>query len=450
MNGAILIRGGRILTMDPVLGELDGDVLIEDGAIVAVAAGLEAPHARIVDASASFVLPGFVDTHRHAWQSVVRFLGSSWDVNQYMARAHQVIAPAISPEEAFLGDRLSALSCLDAGITTVCDESHVQHSPAHTERVIEALRLSGIRARFGFGWSAGPHNLLGSDDPHPAHLEATRAGLLGDDAALVTMYAMLRGPVLSSSRRCLDDVARARALDLRMSFHVGHPNTEGRREISLLDDLKLLGPDMLFIHGGQSSDEELRMMADAGISLSIAAVVESRMAGIGRPVTSRALAAGVAPSFSADTELAAAGDMFGVMRAAYMADQLERMTLTEAGADAGALPELTPQALLQFATIGGARACGLGAVTGSLTPGKKADLILIDRDAPNLISPADSATRIVTGAHPGNVSTVFVDGVEHKSHGVLRQRAALDDLREPLHISGQRLLALVDENRRTS
>lgn len=428
--------------MDRELGEIDGDVLIDDGEIVAVGPEIRAPHARVIDASSSFVLPGFVDTHRHAWQSILRFVGASWGVTEYMARAHRIIAPAITPEDAYLGGRLSALACLDAGITTVCDESHVQHTPLHTRRAVDALQQSGVRARFGFGWSAGPQNLLEGDEPHPAHLESTRADLLADDAALVTMYAMLRGPVLASTSRCLDDIARARALGLRMSFHVGHPNPEGRREISLLDEAGALGPDMLFIHGGESSDEELRMMARAGISLSIAAAVESRMAGIGRPLISRALAAGVPLSFSADTELAAAGDMFGIMRAAYAADQLERVTPAEN--DAAAPPELTPQSLLEFATLGGAKACGLGDVTGSLTPGKRADLILIDRHAVNLLSPADSATSIVTGAHPGNVSTVLVDGVEQKSGGLLRERPALEDLRGPAQEAAIRLLAPLD------
>src|SRR4051812_30173989 len=162
-----LISGGRILSMDPEIGELDGDVLVEDGVITAVGPDLQAPGVRVVDAGSSWVLPGFVDTHRHCWQGVVRFLGVGWDVGDYMERVNGRVGPAITPQEAYLGDKLSALACLNAGITTVCDESHVQHSPAHTDALIRALTESGIRARFGFGWSAGPANLLGSTDPHP-------------------------------------------------------------------------------------------------------------------------------------------------------------------------------------------------------------------------------------------------------------------------------------------
>jgi cytosine/adenosine deaminase-related metal-dependent hydrolase len=435
-----LISGGRILSMDPEIGELDGDVLVENGAITAVGHDLHAPGVRVVDAGSSWVLPGFVDTHRHCWQGAVRFSGVGWDVAAYMERVHGRVAPAISPQEAYLGDKLSAFACLNAGITTVCDESHVQHSPTHTEALIRALTESGIRARFGFGWSAGSTNMLGSTDPHPAHLSEVRTRLLHDDSALVSMYAMLRGPVLSSLDTCVADIARARALGLRMSFHVGHPNPVGRSEISLLHDAGVLGPDMHFIHGGECPDEELAMMADAGVGLSVSATVESWMPGIGIPATARAVRAGVAVSFSADTELAAGGDMFTVMRSAFTADQLRRIADPDYR-DRHA--QLTSAQLLEFATIGGADVCGIADRVGSLTPGKRADIILIDRTAPNLASFADDATAIVTAAHAGNVQTVFVDGVERKTAGVLTDAAELARLQPGLREAAERLRGLL-------
>ncbi|WP_382306838.1 amidohydrolase family protein [Herbiconiux sp. UC225_62] len=431
-----LLTGGRILSMDPAIGELDGDVLVENGTITAVGPKLRAPGVRIVDAASSWVLPGFIDTHRHCWQGVVRFAGVGWDVATYMERAHGKVAPAISPEDAYLGNKLSAFACLDAGITTVCDESHVQHSTDHTEALIRALSESGIRARFGFGWSAGPKNLLGSTDPHPAHVDDVRTRILHDDSRLVTMYAMLRGPVLSSLETCIADIARARALGLRMSFHVGHPNSQGMSEISLLHDAGVMGPDMHFIHGGECSDDELRMMAQAGVGLSVSPTVESWMAGLGAPATTRALNAGVQVSFSADTELAASGDMFSIMRAAFTADQLRR---TSDPSYRDNHRQLTPAQLLEFATIGGARVCGIADRVGSLTPGKQADVILIDREAPNIVSSADSATAIVTAAHAGNVKAVFVDGRERKAAGALTEFREYARLRPALRAAADRL-----------
>lgn len=427
--------------MDPKIGELDGDVLVENGTITAVGSNLRAPGVRIIDATSSWVLPGFVDTHRHCWQSVARFAGFGWDVATYMERVHAKVAPAISPQDAYLGNMLSAFACLDAGITTVCDESHVQHSTDHTEALIRALSESGIRARFGFGWSAGPTNVLGSTDPHPSHLEDVRTRLLPDDSGLVTLYAMLRGPVLSSLETCIADIRRARALGLRMSFHVGHPNPLGMSEIGLLHDAGVLGSDMHVIHGGGCSDDELRMLAQAGVGLSVSPTVESWMPGLGVPATARALRAGVQVSFSADTELVAGGDMFAIMRAAFTADQLRRMSDP---AYREAHRPLTPAQLLELATIGGAMVSGIADRVGSLTPGKRADVILIDREAPNILSQADSATAIVTAAHAGNVTGVFVDGVERKAAGTLTRIREFERLRPALHEATDRLQDLYD------
>lgn len=417
MPDRFLIAGAFLVSMDPAISDGETDVLVEDGVITAVSPRIEArKDVPVVDGADSFLLPGFVDTHRHCWQGAVRLVGAGWDVDTYMANGHARIAPEVSPAEAYLGNLVSARACLDSGITTVCDESHVQHSWDHSVSLIKALRDSGIRGRFGFGWSAGTANLLVSSDPMPAHFERVRHEILSDDTALVTMYAMLRGPVITDTATCMQDIHRARDLGLRMSFHVGHRNKLNRRDYALLGDTGLLGPDMLFIHGGDASKEELSMMCDNEIALSISSTIESQMEGVGAPSPARVLAAGVRIALSSDTEIAIGGDFFALMRATMIADQLRRM---HDSSYANSYDHLTPRDILRAATIDGARACGLGSTTGSVTPGKRADLIMIDRYSPNMIGAVDPTAVILHSAHPGNVHTVFVDGVARKKDGFL-------------------------------
>ncbi len=435
---SVLLRGGRVLTMDPVTGEFDGDVAFEGGRIAEVGRDLRTEGRQVIDASGHYVLPGFVDTHRHGWQGIARFLGAGFDVETYFARVHGAMAPTVTAEEAAAGDLLSALSCLDAGITTMCDESHMQRSPAHTEAMIEALRASGIRARFGFGWTPGdPHS--DREQPHPAWMEHVRQRILFDDDALVTMYAMLRGPLFIPREVHTQDLARARALGLRSSYHTAHDELSHTSVIRALHELGQLGSDMCFIHAAGTVPEEFTMLADAGASLSTAPTIESLMAGVGLPVLGAALAAGIRPGLGGDSEMAVAGDMFTAMRAALVSDQVRR-TL---GDPTTRHTALTPHDLLSFATIDGARAVGIGDEVGSLVPGKRADVIMLSRRSATLLSGADAATAIVTAAHPGDVSHVFVDGVARKRDGALIAKQTLDELVPVLERSAARFAALL-------
>jgi 5-methylthioadenosine/S-adenosylhomocysteine deaminase len=434
----VAITGGTVLSMDPVLGDLQADVLVIDGDIASVGTEVALEEAEIIDATGCYVLPGFVDTHRHAWQAAVRHAAVGWDVEEYMTRGHGVVSPRLTASDVYLGDTLGALTALDSGITTVCDECHAQHSPAHTEGAVRALQDSGIRARFGYGWSAGSYVPEDAERGHPADMERVRERLLPDDDTLVTMYAMLRGPGMAAPAANRDDMRRARALGLRMSMHVAHTRWPDAREITHLAQEGSLADDVVLIHAGAATDDELRMVADARAFLSISPAVESVMAGVGLPITSRALAAGLRPGLSIDTEIAGPGDMFTVMRTAYTTDHVIRM-LCPGPADA--YPPLTPRILLELATFGGAHAAGLGDTVGSVTPGKRADIILIDADAPNMISSADPATAILTSAHTGNVRTVLVDGEVRKQAGTLRDIRRVTQLKDEVLRAAHRLTA---------
>ena len=440
-TGRTVIRSATVLTQDERLGTVVGDVLVEDGKISAVGAGLEADGATELPAHGKVVLPGFIDTHRHTWQGAIRQTGIGWDFPTYRRYIQNTWGPAFTPQDVYIGNLIGAYGALDAGITTLRDESHIQNSPEHTNQAVAALQDSGIRAVFAYGWPSIDSDkwMLRGEATHPEDIRRVRSQLLPDDNALVTLAAMLRGPELATPEVTTADITLARELGIPISMHAGNgPWGPMFRGIGTLADLGLLGDDMLFIHCCTSSDDELKAMADAGAHASVAAAIEAALPGLGAPATGRLLSHGIRPSLSIDTEASVAGDMFNVMRAVIAAHGLG---ITMQPDQYESLPAATPADLLEFATIRGAEASGLGHKTGSITPGKDADLIIVDVQAPNLLPASDLAASIVGAGHPANVETVMVAGrlAKHDGHLI---GVDLDDLRAQATQSRDRLFAL--------
>ncbi len=415
-----LIKTRQIITMDPSLGDVsDGELLIDGASIAAVGHDLDAGDAEVIDARGFVALPGFVDGHRHTWQSAVRHYAVGWDLATYQANIQGVIGDQMTAEDAYVGNLLGALSALDAGITTLRDESHVQNSPEHTDALIEALRSAGIRACFAYGWPSTDAMswLWDSTRELPEDIRRVRTEVLADDRGLVTLQALLRGPELSNLEVTRADVARARELGLRMSMHMGTGEYgtlyHGIRQ---LHEDGIIGEDMIFVHCCTSDDEELAMAQAAGASTCVTPSVEASMPGLGAPATGRLLRHGLRPALGVDVEVGTPGDLFNLMRAALAAERL-RETLSDVPDEHEV--ELSARDLLGFATIDGAIAAGLGDRVGSLTPGKQADLILLRVDDLNLMPGDDYAASLVAAGHVGNVDTVFVAGQIRKRHGRL-------------------------------
>jgi 5-methylthioadenosine/S-adenosylhomocysteine deaminase len=439
-TGDILIKGAHLLTQDPEHGELQGDIHISEGKIVAIGVDLHAENATVIDGTDRAVLPGFIDTHRHTWQGVVRQTGIGWDFGAYRQHIQLTWGPEYTPDDVYVGNLIGALGALDAGITTLRDESHIQNSPAHSDQAVAALQDSGIRGVFVYGWPSIDSNkwMLRGEATHPEDNRRVREQLLGDDNALVTLQAMLRGPELSTTEVTAQDLALARDLGLRSSMHVGNgPWGPEFRGIGSLGDAGLLGEDLLFIHCCTSDEAELKMLADSGAHASVSAAVEAVLPGLGAPATGRLLKFGIRPSLSIDTEATVAGDMFNVMRAALTSHGLGVTMQPETYAE---LPSFTPRDLLEFATIAGAKASGLEDRTGSLTVGKDADLIVFRLDEFTTVPSGDIAASIVGAGHPGNVETVLVAGKAAKWNGHLTH-PGLDQIRARGEESRDRLLA---------
>jgi 5-methylthioadenosine/S-adenosylhomocysteine deaminase len=395
-----LLRGAMVVTVDPAVGDLPrGDVLIEDGRIAAVAATVDpaaAAGAEVVDAAGKIVLPGFVDTHRHTWQTAFRGVGAEWTFDQNRVAMHGTLRPHYRPEDVYLGNLLGRIEAVGSGVTTMVDWFHCSDRPENADAGIRALREAPGRSVFCYcaGTAAEP-------DIAP-EIRRVRSRLPGDD-----MMLGLRGPHLTTMDTTAADVALARELGLRVSVHVHGATgwTGGRRPIAGMRERGLLDDRTTIVHGNGLSDDQVAMLADAGCSVSISPDVELKM-GFGWPETGRMLAAGLRPSLSVDDCPSAAGDMFAAMRTAFAVQR---------GLDGG----LTARDVIECATINGARACGLDARTGSITVGKDADLILLDAEDPSVFPVGNPVGTIVAAGHPGLVDSVFVAGKAVKRDGRL-------------------------------
>jgi cytosine/adenosine deaminase-related metal-dependent hydrolase len=237
------------------------------------------------------------------------------------------------------------------------------------------------------------------------------------DAGLVTLAMSARGPEMADDATWRKDLDLARELGIRTSMHVGIADLgPAHRAVARMHEAGVLGDDLIFIHLNSCSDEEIAYIAEAGASVSLGVQVESVSQGSGLIPTDRMLAAGIWPSLSGDTETMGSGDMFTQVRMALSEYRLKAGTNQNAP---GSPDSLSTLEALRMGTQVGADSLGLGNVTGSITPGKAADIVLIDAWANNLAPVSDPVGAVVLGAHPGNVDTVLVGGNVVKRHGEL-------------------------------
>lgn len=417
----LLLRGGRVLTMDERLGDLDpGDVLIEGSTIRAVGRGLDAAGADVVDATGMIVTPGFVDAHRHVWQTQLRTVAADWTLFDYFARMRCVWGGCYEPEDVRLGNHAGALEALAAGITTIVDHCHVMNSPAHADAAVAGLRDAGIRGVFCYGLFPNP-----TQRPFTMTFEpAWRV----DDARRVRREHFADGGLLrfglapSEVEAMPLDAIRAE-LELarsvgahRISCHVAMGGWDrGRRIVAQLAAEGLLAPDVLLVHGSALGDDELDAAGGAGAAICATPETELQM-GMGHPVTARALARGVPVGLGIDIVSNFAGDMFAQMRLQLQAERGHAHA-----ARTGPPPDVGMRArtVLELATRGGARAAGLDDQVGTLAPGRQADVVLTRTDAPHLVPARDPAAALVLYANAGDVDTVLVAGRVVKRGGRL-------------------------------
>jgi len=420
MPKRIVVRGAEIVTMDAALGDFSqADILVEDGKIGAVGPSLQAADAEPIDGSDMIALPGIIDAHTCLWQTVLRgYVPDLWPGAYYSK--FLPLRSRFTAEDNFNAAYVGGFEMLSYGTTTVVDYCHNIRGPDYAPASIGALKETGIRHLFTYSFMpVPPHRFPRADD------RFTDARLVydkfHDPAGLTTIgFGIDSIGALGLENGLEKQLAFSRALDAPSCIHVNETGT--------IDRLKangLLGPDLLVIHGNLITNGELELMAKARMPLCFTPTADTQ--GTPADVVRRAIDRGVEVVFGCDIPCSIASDPIGQLRVmfnvqGFLDGVMERSFSTVVGRRPPVrpgLPLLTPRRLFEIATIGTARALGLDDRIGSLTPGKRADIVLIRKGAFGDSVANDACAHVLLQTSPRDIDTVLVDGEARMRAGVL-------------------------------
>ena len=474
-----VIRGGSVMSMDPHVGDFPrADVLVEGKKILAVGPNLHVGGAAEIDARGRIVMPGFIDTHHHQFETALRsFLADGVLINDgsgspsgsttYFEFILLKFAPVYRPQDVYINELFGGLSQLDDGVTTVHDVSQIHHSPQHSDAAIRALFDTGRRAAFGYFEGAGNN---GPGYAYPQDAYRIKNQWFASSDQLVSM--IMGGEVYLGDDSTQRSWTIGRQLGLQIAAHILSPF--GIRPI--MDQLILgkggsdknigIGSDNLFIHMTGMSTNAWKRVQEVGAQVSLAFPIEMNMRH-GMPPILRMQYLGMEPSLSVDVECTLTADFFTQMRSAM---NLQRMLVNQMTLDSpngnqnlpnpldwglpdtavtvpgpfpywptppASLPApLTTRDVLRYATMNGAKALRLDNKVGSLTPGKEADIIILDATRINVVPLNHVPGAVVSLMDRTNVETVIVAGKVRKWKGQLlgvdlpRLREQLEDSRD--------------------
>ena len=452
-----VIRGGSVMSIDPQVGDFaQADVLVEGKKILAVGPDLQAGGAAEIDATGRIVMPGFIDTHHHQFETALRsFLadgvlindgsGSAAGTTTYYEYILLKFAPVYRPEDVYINELFGALSQLDDGVTTVHDVSQIHHTPQHSDAAIRALFHSGRRFAFGYFEGAGSNP---PDYAYPQDAFRIKKRYFSSTDQLGSM--IMGGEVYLGTPIYTQSWTIGRQLGLQVAAHILSPfairpilNQLAQGQGGVDQNIGI-GPDNLFIHMTGMSDLGWQAVHDQGAQVSIAFPIEMNMRH-GMPPILKLQSLGMEPSLSVDVECTLTADFFTQMRSCM---NLQRVVLNEMILLQGSPPDpvdwglpgppldvpngnpwptppsslpapLTTRDVLRFGTINGAKALRLDGKTGSLTPGKEADIIILDATRINVAPLNQVPGAVVSLMDRTNVETVIVAGKIRKWKGKL-------------------------------
>ena len=418
----ILLKGGVVLTLDRQVGDFaQADVLIEAGKIREVQPNIAVPDdAAVLDASNRIVIPGFIDTHSHSYQGILRNILSNGRVDpDYNRDIVGTLTPAFSPADAYTGMLATALGMIDMGTTAVVDVSQVNNTPEHSDALVRALQDAGIRAVFAYSEGKGP------GVQYPQDISRLQRTYFSSKDQLLTL-ALGAGPDPKM-------FALARDVGVPIVTHVRNvlPGRNDGEKLLQLSRAGLLRPGDEYIHCLHFPADTWRLIKESGGHVSLAPAIEMAM-GHGTPAIQEALDNGVRPSLSSDHAVTISSDFFTLMRTAFIAQRYFVLQRGRNG-EQNLPPLLTCRDMLEFATIEGARCANVDNKVGTLTPGKEADIVVLRADRPDVWPLNNAPGAVVNLMNPGHVETVFVAGKVKKHRGKLvgtNEQGVLQSMRE--------------------
>ena len=453
----ILLKGGIVLTMDPNGQDYEkADVYIQGSKIVGIGPNVGGSGA-VIDCTGKIVMPGFINTHNHQYETVQRsvisdgLLGSfvpgapNWPQENYVSVVQQIwtngLIPGANPgnppiwdlgrspydpDDCYISELVACWSGINSGTTTVVDTSQSSHTPEHTDAMIQGLMDSGRRAVYDYSNGRG-------DDPSyefPGALGNTTSGIgriatkyFNSTDQLVTLGAQFTAAALWPL---------ARHYNAPMIVHGGVPD--------LVANAAMAGPDQTFIHfTGVNPPAAWQAVVDHGCHISCACPIEMEM-GHGTPVIQASLDHGILPSLSSDVDTDMTHDMFTQMRTAYT---LQRLLANPAEPyQFNGRPHVNCRTILEMATIAGAAAAGLGNKVGKLKVGMEADVIVLNARTIDTAPMINAPGTVVTMMDRSHVDTVIIGGQIKKQDGKL-VGVNVEKLLQDIEQSQERILARI-------
>jgi cytosine/adenosine deaminase-related metal-dependent hydrolase len=428
-----LIVGAAVVTMDPRLGNFErADILIEDGEILEVRPDIQAD-AEIIDASHMIAMPGMVDTHRHTWQTALRGILADGNIPDYLRGVRLQMAPRYRAQDMYVGNYLGALDALNSGVTTLVDYCHNILNPDCAHGAVNGLLDAGIRGLYGHGlspvtentWSESKGGTTSSADPSKFSTREKLAREIREQYFSETSLLQFGIAPQELTITPVDEVAMefrfARELGARITSHANQVMVRQLfQDVEVFAANNLLGDDLLLVHCTFNTPHEWELLKDSGTMISVCAETEMQM-GMGFPAISEATKFTPGPSLGIDCVSGCSGDMISHSRFVL---QASRWRADEPGYQKMVAPQemaWTTHDALSWLTVNGAKAAGVGNLVGSLTPGKRADIVLLDMSG---VSQAGWNRRepggaVIAQANAGNVDTVLVDGRIVKRGGKL-------------------------------
>jgi 5-methylthioadenosine/S-adenosylhomocysteine deaminase len=430
----ILIRDAAVVTMDPAIGDFErADILVIDGAIAEVRPGIEAD-AEVIDASTMIAMPGMVDTHRHTWQTALRGILADGNIPDYLRGIRLQMAPRYRAEDMYVGNYLGALDALNYGVTSIVDYCHNILDPDGAHAAVTGLLDAGIRGLYGHGmtpilenkWSESKGGTTGSAESESYGRRSAlaleiKSRYFSSDAQPLRFGLVPQELAITPVAEVVREFAFAREIGARMSQHANQVMVRQLfKDVEVMHEHRLLGDDLLLVHCTFNTPEEWSMLDGTGTMVSVCAETEMQM-GMGYPAIAEVTAHTPGPSLGIDCVSGDSGDMISHARLVL---QASRYRADEPGYQQWRAPQemsWTTRDALRWLTVNGAKAAGVDDVVGSLTPGKRADIVLLEMGG---VSQAgwnrrDAAGAIIAQANAGLVDTVLVDGRVVKRGGKL-------------------------------
>jgi len=403
----VVFRNATVLTIDPSPGIIEnGDVLVVNDRIAAVGQQLAVPDGVVeIDASGGILMPGMVDTHRHLWQTALRGFGADWTLTNYFQFYYLNWGKIFRPEDIYAGNLLAAIEAIDAGVTTTVDWSHGLQTVEHADAAVDALEAVPGRFVLAYG------NLLGAPwqwtkAPEFADFIRRRIDGRGDRLRMQLAFDVTGDPAFPE--KAAFEVARD--FNLSVTTHAGVWGATNDSGIRLMHEHGFMTPSTIYVHAATLSEDSYQRIAATGGQASVSTESE-QSAGQGYPPTWLLRRHNIPVSLSMDTSVWWSGDLFSAMRATLSADRAREHLEAHKQNGTVTLSHLRAEQVVNWATLGGAKALGMDSTIGSIMPGKKADLVLVKNDQSPVMFPLlHPYGHIVFQAGRADVHTVMVDG----------------------------------------